>query len=980
MSSGSGPYKVQGPLAQGGMGAVVRAVGPDGVLVALKRAARDRASHHAALRREIDLLQRLDLPGVVRCLDAGSDAAGPWMALELLEGPTIASWAAAGRSVDELLAVGMSLAVTLAHLHAAGVVHGDLKPANVLMVPGRGPVLVDFGLASERATFRPRLSGGAVGGGTLAFQAPERVTGSDDARADLFALGRLLDEGLGCGRTGDLGALLDVLGQADPRHRPPHALFVARRLHELAGLPLPPLPTPRPHPPVTIGRDAVVQAIFDGVEARGGAVVEGLPGVGTTHVLRAVERRLAPGQRVAWSSLSGLAQAAWWGADRPPNRQPELLVAWLEGIDLDWLLLDRSPGPLDAAAEGLLARLTQQPPRGLRVVVVAEGGGDVRVPPLSERAMGELLESALGSAPEAHVRDSLVDAAAGRPGWLAAEVERAIEGGRLALDAAGAWRAVGQWPDVWARRTQALSVPERGLLAGLAAVGGPLPGALVRSLDAQVGVLGDLLRSGWLLQDGTDQVDFPTPRAQETALAWGPADLAELHRAVAEWLDLHQPHDKAGRADAWRRAGRHGIAAALYEEAAEDALARLDLGETERALRGVLSVVSPGGIRSLDARTTLAFKVLRIDGRAGEAETMLEQVVAETETAGLAARHGAALRRLGVLRCHRGVNSHGLATLDRARAVSLAAGEAREAAYALADRGATMRGGGRWTDAVDALTRAVGELQALEGPGTTRRERRNLAIYQCSLGGCLSLLGRQQEARHRLHEGVALLRRTADASDLAPALAQYARLLRHCGEAGDLDRSVQLSREAIRLAATAGDAQRQAQARVQLAETWMALGRLAEADQELAEARALVAGLGFLASEVYIHGRSGDLEWLRDRPERARAAYERALEICEATRLFVDGALCRIRIASCARRMGDRDTVAQQLAWVAGMLDEPGLPLATRVELWCEQGLADPSQAEARLAEAEAASEALQALEPHAEELLWTLREALELR
>ncbi|MCO5169734.1 MAG: response regulator [Planctomycetes bacterium] len=197
-TSGWTRYALLGPVGKGQTAAITRARRKgDGLEVALK-ASPPGAGREAVdrLLAEAELLRSLEgVPGVVRVRDVGSDGGATYYAMDLVDGETLR--ARLDRGVlppAEAAAIGRGLATTLAGLARAGVVHGDVKPDNVLLAPG-GPVLVDFGLA--RRVGEPAPS--AVGG-TLTHLAPEVVRGAPASPAsDLYALGVVLFEAL-CGR------------------------------------------------------------------------------------------------------------------------------------------------------------------------------------------------------------------------------------------------------------------------------------------------------------------------------------------------------------------------------------------------------------------------------------------------------------------------------------------------------------------------------------------------------------------------------------------------------------------------------------------------------------------------------------------------------------------------------------------------------------------------------------------------------------
>jgi serine/threonine-protein kinase len=138
-------------------------------------------------------------PGVVEVYDYGYDERhGAFIAMELLEGETLAQRLAVRGPlpVADAVAIARKIAEPLAAVHAAGVIHRDLKPDNVFLDERDGVALIDFGIAkleqmpeSLRATFGTVI-------GTPAYMAPEQCVGdgSCDHRADLYALGCLLYE------------------------------------------------------------------------------------------------------------------------------------------------------------------------------------------------------------------------------------------------------------------------------------------------------------------------------------------------------------------------------------------------------------------------------------------------------------------------------------------------------------------------------------------------------------------------------------------------------------------------------------------------------------------------------------------------------------------------------------------------------------------------------------------------------------------
>ena len=191
----AGPYTLVRPLGSGGMGEVWAATAPDGGEVAVKLLAEGALADPAArarFAREVDAARRVRHPGVQAVLDADPGASRPWLATELVEGPTLAQRVATQGPVTgpELHALATGLAEALAAVHAAGVVHRDVSPANVVL-GADGPVLVDFGIARFAEATTLTLTGAVVG--TAGWLAPELLRDQEvTAAADLWSLGAVL--------------------------------------------------------------------------------------------------------------------------------------------------------------------------------------------------------------------------------------------------------------------------------------------------------------------------------------------------------------------------------------------------------------------------------------------------------------------------------------------------------------------------------------------------------------------------------------------------------------------------------------------------------------------------------------------------------------------------------------------------------------------------------------------------------------------
>ncbi len=190
-----GPYTLVRALGTGGMGEVWAATGPDGVEVALKvlpEGALNDATARARFAREVAAAQRVQNPRVQAVLAADAEAPRPWLATELVAGPTLAQRVATDGPLPgpELHALATGLADALAAVHAAGVLHRDVSPANVVLGTD-GPVLVDFGIARFAEATTLTMAGTVMG--TAGWLAPELLRDDEvSAAADVWSLGAVL--------------------------------------------------------------------------------------------------------------------------------------------------------------------------------------------------------------------------------------------------------------------------------------------------------------------------------------------------------------------------------------------------------------------------------------------------------------------------------------------------------------------------------------------------------------------------------------------------------------------------------------------------------------------------------------------------------------------------------------------------------------------------------------------------------------------
>lgn len=269
-----GGYRVVGKLGEGGMGIVHLARHETmGRTVALKTLPRELSSDPTAVarfRREIAALGRCDHPNVVKVFASGEEHGTHWYAMELIDGADLAEVARSLSTTDdfqvalstsvermrkerasepsapkhevslgkprarpwELARLMRDAALGLAHLHEQGIVHRDVKPANLMVTPERRLVIMDLGLASLGDATRSITKDKTSILGTLRYMAPEQLQRSlvaVDRRVDVYALGATFYELL-TGRPFHDGDTEVRLVEQVLREEPPHPCKVDPRI------------------------------------------------------------------------------------------------------------------------------------------------------------------------------------------------------------------------------------------------------------------------------------------------------------------------------------------------------------------------------------------------------------------------------------------------------------------------------------------------------------------------------------------------------------------------------------------------------------------------------------------------------------------------------------------------------------------------------------------------------------------------------
>ncbi|HRG97239.1 MAG TPA: serine/threonine-protein kinase [Polyangiaceae bacterium] len=410
-----GHYRVVRLLGRGGMGSVFLARDMRlGRSVALKLLANELSS--ATDRKQFDVeartTARLSHPNVVTLFDIGEHEGRPWVALEYIDGCTLAQRMSEDWPTPaETLRIGLAIARAIEAAHGAGIVHRDLKPSNVLLGADGRPRVVDFGIArflgghSEPPADAEADDLALVG--TPSYMAPEQWRGEDGPKTDVWALGLILYQlltrahplrGLDAAQiamraelaepvpsTPELHAaspeLAPVVMQCLrrlPRERPAAAMLVTQ-LAALEGRLRAPTPSENPfrgllpfserHAHLFFGRDEEVSAFVERMRTQSILVVVGSSGAGkSSFVLAGVAPRLKESASVRVITVrpqvrpfAALAESIV--RETPSNSGASTLV------DPPRFAAEREP-PTSADPRQLEARLMRSP--GLLAVVLTE--------------------------------------------------------------------------------------------------------------------------------------------------------------------------------------------------------------------------------------------------------------------------------------------------------------------------------------------------------------------------------------------------------------------------------------------------------------------------------------------------------------------------------------------------------------------------------------------------------------------------------
>jgi serine/threonine-protein kinase len=262
-----GTYRIDGLIGVGGMGKVYSAAGPDGVRVALKVVKEDLArdqTFRKRFAREARIAMTVHNPHVVPVLDTGEYEGLPYMVARYIDGQSLEQKLRDEGRLDLPTAVNIcaQVALGLEALWAAGMVHRDVKPGNVLLDTDGNAYITDFGLAKDSQGTVLTLPGQALG--SMDYMAPEQIRGETvTSETDLYALGCVMFECLHgmppfadrqgmrvlwahlqdeppnpTGVSEEVGIAVKSALQKAPEDRPKTGIEYARKLTQAAGIPM----------------------------------------------------------------------------------------------------------------------------------------------------------------------------------------------------------------------------------------------------------------------------------------------------------------------------------------------------------------------------------------------------------------------------------------------------------------------------------------------------------------------------------------------------------------------------------------------------------------------------------------------------------------------------------------------------------------------------------------------------------------------
>jgi serine/threonine-protein kinase len=229
-----GHYIIEQKLGEGGMGVVYRArdekLQRDVALKFLETLPTGESAGHERVLQEARAISALNHPNICTVYEVGEANGRPYIAMEYIEGrPLSQEITSTGFSLEQIERYGMQLADALAHAHGRGVIHRDLKAANIIVTPNGRLKVLDFGISrrmepgggDETTVMDQSWASQHTFTGTLPYTAPEVFKGQEaDVRSDIWSLGVVLYE-MAAGRRPFRGTTAYELSAAILRERPP---------------------------------------------------------------------------------------------------------------------------------------------------------------------------------------------------------------------------------------------------------------------------------------------------------------------------------------------------------------------------------------------------------------------------------------------------------------------------------------------------------------------------------------------------------------------------------------------------------------------------------------------------------------------------------------------------------------------------------------------------------------------------------------
>ncbi|HLM51861.1 MAG TPA: serine/threonine-protein kinase [Solirubrobacteraceae bacterium] len=193
-----GRWRLEELIGEGGMGRVYRAVDSNGQVAAMKIVKAELASDKVFRKRfdrEAKVAQRVDHPHVVPVIETGELDGIPYLVQVFITGGSLEDRIKREHKLplDETVRICTAVASGLDALHGEGLIHRDVKPANILLDDQGTPYIADFGLAKDRDASILTKAGQALG--SMDYMSPEQIRGEDvSAQSDVYALGCVMFE------------------------------------------------------------------------------------------------------------------------------------------------------------------------------------------------------------------------------------------------------------------------------------------------------------------------------------------------------------------------------------------------------------------------------------------------------------------------------------------------------------------------------------------------------------------------------------------------------------------------------------------------------------------------------------------------------------------------------------------------------------------------------------------------------------------